>query len=85
VKALTWQGNENVHVTEDRTHGSKSRPMRSHVHGWIGDLMPIVMDDTDPLGTLQLATHYLPRADAPRGYEMFRVKEDGCIKVVLQP
>jgi threonine dehydrogenase-like Zn-dependent dehydrogenase len=37
------------------------------------------------LGTLQLATHYLPLADAPHGYEIFRAKQDGCIKVILQP
>lgn len=32
-----------------------------------------------------LATHSLPLEDAPRGYEMFRAKEDGCVKVVLCP
>jgi threonine dehydrogenase-like Zn-dependent dehydrogenase len=65
--------------------GIQVRMGQAQVHRWIGELMPIVMDDADPLRTLQLATHYLPLADAPRGYEMFRAKEDGCIKVVLQP
>lgn len=30
-------------------------------------------------------THRLPLSDAPRAYEMFLNKEDGCIKVVLRP
>jgi threonine dehydrogenase-like Zn-dependent dehydrogenase len=28
-------------------------------------------------------THRLSLEDAPRGYEMFKNKEDGCVKVVL--
>jgi len=32
-----------------------------------------------------LATHLLPLDEAPRGYEIFQKKEDGAIKVVLQP
>ena len=32
-----------------------------------------------------LATHLLPLEEAPHGYEIFQKKEDGCIKVVLQP
>jgi threonine dehydrogenase-like Zn-dependent dehydrogenase len=31
------------------------------------------------------ATHHLSLEQAPHGYEIFRNKEDGCIKVVLQP
>jgi threonine dehydrogenase-like Zn-dependent dehydrogenase len=30
-------------------------------------------------------THRLPLAEAPRGYQIFRDKEDSCIKVVLKP
>jgi len=29
-------------------------------------------------------THRLPLSDAPKGYELFRKKEDNCLKVVLQ-
>jgi threonine dehydrogenase-like Zn-dependent dehydrogenase len=32
-----------------------------------------------------IITHRLPLEDAPRGYEMFKHKEDNCIKVVLKP
>jgi len=31
------------------------------------------------------ATHDLSLEQAPYGYEIFRSKADGCIKVVLQP
>ena len=30
-------------------------------------------------------THHMPLDDAPRGYSMFRNKEDNCEKVVLKP
>jgi threonine dehydrogenase-like Zn-dependent dehydrogenase len=30
-------------------------------------------------------THRLRLEDAPRGYEMFNAKEDGCVKVVMTP
>jgi threonine dehydrogenase-like Zn-dependent dehydrogenase len=30
-------------------------------------------------------THRLKLSDAPKAYETFRDKKDGCIKVVLQP
>lgn len=58
---------------------------QANVRRWIDALMPYVQDDADPLGTQRLATHVLPLDDAPRGYELFRAKEDGCIKVVLEP
>jgi threonine dehydrogenase-like Zn-dependent dehydrogenase len=30
-------------------------------------------------------THRLTLDDAPHGYDIFRNKEDGCIKVVMKP
>jgi threonine dehydrogenase-like Zn-dependent dehydrogenase len=65
--------------------GVQVRMGQAHVKRWIDDIMPLVMDPADPLGTQQLATHHLPLAEATHGYEIFRAKEDGCIKVVLQP
>jgi threonine dehydrogenase-like Zn-dependent dehydrogenase len=32
-----------------------------------------------------IVTHQLPLEDAPRGYEIFKHKEDHCIKIVLKP
>ncbi len=35
--------------------------------------------------TDDIITHRLPLEEAPRAYDMFNRKEDGCVKVVLQP
>ncbi|MFS0714054.1 zinc-dependent alcohol dehydrogenase [Microbacterium sp. 2P01SA-2] len=56
-----------------------------NVKRWIDDLLPLVEDPADPLGVMDLTTHRAPLADAPGLYETFQKKEDGCIKVVLQP
>ncbi|WP_066462861.1 alcohol dehydrogenase catalytic domain-containing protein [Sanguibacter suarezii] len=58
---------------------------QANVRRWIDDLMPLVSDPGDPLGVLDLRTHRLPLEDAPHGYVLFQKKEDGCIKVVLDP
>ncbi len=65
--------------------GIQLRMGQAHVRRWTGEILPLVLDPGDPLGTLDLATHRLPLADAPAAYEMFRDKSDGCIKVVLTP
>jgi threonine dehydrogenase-like Zn-dependent dehydrogenase len=65
--------------------GLTVRMGQCHVKQWIDDILPLVTDDADPLGTEDLATHQVPLADAPAAYEMFQKKDDGCIKVVLQP
>jgi threonine dehydrogenase-like Zn-dependent dehydrogenase len=65
--------------------GVQLRMGQAHVRRWIDDLLPIVSDDRDPLGVREFATHHLPLEDAPRGYDVFRDKAEGCIKVVLQP
>ncbi len=56
-----------------------------NVKRWVDDLLPLVEDPSDPLGVLDLVTHHAPLEDAPRLYETFQKKEDGCIKVVLRP
>jgi threonine dehydrogenase-like Zn-dependent dehydrogenase len=65
--------------------GVSIRMGQCHVKHWIDQIMPAVMDDTDPLGVGDMMTHALPLAEAPRGYDMFKNKQDGCIKVVLKP
>ena len=65
--------------------GLTIRMGQCHVKRWIDDIVPVVMQDGDPLGLETLATHRLPLADAPDAYSMFQKKEDGCIKVVLKP
>jgi threonine dehydrogenase-like Zn-dependent dehydrogenase len=58
---------------------------QAHVKRWIDDLMPLVLRDDDPLGTEDLATHKLPLEQGPHAYEIFQRKEDGCVKVLLEP
>jgi threonine dehydrogenase-like Zn-dependent dehydrogenase len=65
--------------------GVKVAMGQAHVKRWIGDLMPLVSGDDDPLSVEDLCTHRLPLEQAPHGYEIFQKKQDGAIKVVLQP
>lgn len=65
--------------------GLTLRMGQCNVHDWIADLWPLVEDPSDPLGVMDLVTHSVSLEDAPEMYELFRNKEDGCIKVVLRP
>jgi len=58
---------------------------QANVRRWIGDLMPLVSDEADPLGVMDLATHKVPIDEAPHAYEIFQKKQDGAIKVLIQP
>jgi threonine dehydrogenase-like Zn-dependent dehydrogenase len=58
---------------------------QANVRRWIDDLLPLVSDDGDPLGVEDLASHRLALDDAPHAYEIFQKKQDGAIKIVLQP
>lgn len=61
------------------------RAGQCNVRHWDQDIIPYVEDSADPLGVTDLVTHRLPLDQAPEAYRMFQKKEDGCIKVVLQP
>jgi len=65
--------------------GLSIRMGQCNVHRWISELWPLVENRDDPLGVTDLATHHAPLEDAPAMYELFKKKEDGCIKVVLHP
>jgi threonine dehydrogenase-like Zn-dependent dehydrogenase len=65
--------------------GIQVRMGQAHVKRWVDDLLPLLERDDDPLGVEDLATHRLPLDSAPQAYEMFQKKEDGAIKVVLEP
>ena len=56
-----------------------------NVRSWTDVLLPLVEDDSDPLGVLDLVTHTVPIGEAPDMYKRFQQKTDGCIKVVLKP
>jgi threonine dehydrogenase-like Zn-dependent dehydrogenase len=57
---------------------------QANVRRWTDRILPLLTAD-DPLGVLDLTTHRVPLGEAPRMYELFRDKDDGCIKVVLDP
>jgi threonine dehydrogenase-like Zn-dependent dehydrogenase len=58
---------------------------QANVKRWIDEIMPLVAGDGDPLGVEDLATHRVPLRDAPHAYEIFQNKEDGAIKILLEP
>jgi threonine dehydrogenase-like Zn-dependent dehydrogenase len=58
---------------------------QANVKRWIDQLMPLVIEEDDPLGVEDLASHKLPLEQAPHAYEIFQKKQDGAIKILLQP
>src|ERR671923_108111 len=58
---------------------------QANVRRWTDDILPLLSEDNDPLGTEDLATHKLSLEQAPEAYEMVQKKENGAIKVLLQP
>jgi threonine dehydrogenase-like Zn-dependent dehydrogenase len=57
---------------------------QANVKRWADDIMPLLMDG-DPLGVDGFATHRVPLEAAPEFYGKFQRKEDGVVKVLLQP
>jgi threonine dehydrogenase-like Zn-dependent dehydrogenase len=56
---------------------------QTHVQRYTAPLLEKILgDEIDPSFII---THRLPLEDAPKAYETFRDKQDGCIKVVLKP
>ena len=58
---------------------------QANVKRWVDDIMPLLVDDADPLGTEEFATHKVPLTEAPAAYDNFQKKADGTIKVVFKP
>jgi threonine dehydrogenase-like Zn-dependent dehydrogenase len=57
---------------------------QANVHRWVPQILPLLMNG-DPLGADTFATHHLTLDEAPEAYEMFQRKEDGAVKVLLNP
>lgn len=56
---------------------------QTHLHKYVPKLLDYVRQGKiDPSFVV---THRLPLSEAARGYDIFRAKEEGCIKVVLDP
>lgn len=58
---------------------------QANVRRWTDDILALLQQDEDVLGTESFATHHLPLEDAPAAYASFRAKEDGMVKVVFRP
>jgi threonine dehydrogenase-like Zn-dependent dehydrogenase len=57
---------------------------QANVKPRVDKIMPLLVDD-DPLGVDDFATHKVPLEDAPHAYEIFQKKQDGAVKILLQP
>jgi threonine dehydrogenase-like Zn-dependent dehydrogenase len=58
---------------------------QANVRRWTDQILPLLLDEEDPLGVDAFASHHLPLVDGPDAYEMFQHKKDGAVKVVLHP
>lgn len=58
---------------------------QANVRRWTDELRGLLDGGADPFGVDDLATHRVPLSEAPAAYEMFQKKQDGCIKVILDP
>ena len=63
--------------------GLTFRMGQTHVHRYLRPLLEKIR--AGELNPSTILTHRLRLEDAPEAYEMFRLKKDGCIKVVLTP
>ncbi|MHA7219243.1 zinc-dependent alcohol dehydrogenase [Arthrobacter sp. MDT1-48-3] len=59
------------------------RGAQQHGHRYIPQILEHMA--RGELTTEHLATHVMPLDQGPRGYEMFKNKEDGCVRAVFQP
>jgi len=57
---------------------------QANIKRWVDDIMPLLLDDADPLGTETFATHHVSLDDAPAAYESFQKKQEGTVKVVFK-
>lgn len=56
---------------------------QTHVHRYLRPLLDHIQNgDIDPSFVI---THHLPLEQAPQGYDIFKHKQDNCIKIVLKP
>lgn len=63
--------------------GLTVRTAQQHGQRYVPQLLEYAAEgDLDPS---YLATHEFPLEDSPRGYEMFKHKEDGCVRAVFTP
>ena len=56
---------------------------QTHVHRYVPRLLELIQ--TGRIDPSFVVTHRMPLRDAALAYDMFRDKQDGCVKVVLDP
>ena len=59
------------------------RGAQQHGHRYIPRILEGMR--TGAIRTEHLATHTLPLEEGPKGYDMFKNKQDGCVRAVFQP
>ena len=57
---------------------------QANVKRWIPDILAL-QSERDTFGAEGFATHKLPLEQGPEAYRMFQKKQDGAVKVLLQP
>ena len=57
---------------------------QANVWRWVPDILPL-LTDADPLGVETSPPTTCRSSEAPEAYEKFQKKEDGFVKVLLQP
>ena len=63
--------------------GLTLRMGQAYVHRYIDHLFGLVQQGKVVLN--DIITHKLPLSDARKGYDIFKQKQDDCVKVVLKP
>ena len=58
---------------------------QANVQRWIDDILPLLAATTTRSASTTFATHHLPLDEAPHAYEIFQKKQDGAVKILLQP
>ena len=58
---------------------------QANVRRWTDAILPLLTGDDDPLGVDGFATHRVGLERAPEMYAAFQRKEDGAVKVLLEP
>ncbi|HYX95753.1 MAG TPA: glutathione-dependent formaldehyde dehydrogenase, partial [Geodermatophilus sp.] len=59
------------------------RGAQQHGHRYIPEILDLM--SRDEVKTEHLATHVMSLDDGPKGYRMFKEKEDGCVRAVFRP
>jgi threonine dehydrogenase-like Zn-dependent dehydrogenase len=74
---------DNIPIGAAMNKGLTIKQGKTHTHKYMRPLLEkIERGDIDPSFVV---THEMPLDDAPEAYEMFKNKEDNCIKVILKP